>query len=889
MASSTSPLVIVPCLAKGNVTIYCDSTDVAHRSHGFDESAFGLDALTVLDVLVSIAEPVSRPHVVHEYRITPYSLGAGVSRGFTPENVYRFLRRHCMSAWPGCVDAETSADDMAQNTDRVYLFIRSCMGSYHKARVFISADRCAIECVSKALAVKLRKDPVIASQSKGDVYDIVQRNGNSTAVVPYAGAAARARSPAAEDTAVSVSPYVAGFDLIDAAARKFVADKALTTHGIPLQQQYHFEGDSSLPTMHLALRTSTKPRDYQVKAVEAAVGLGTCSSGVIVLPCGAGKTLVGIMLLCAVKKPAIILCASAVSVEQWKNQILDFAAFDQQAEMQSERDEAAMPAGTRATAAGMQRTGAARGVGNTMLRPSSDRLATRIACFTGKQKDKVTEYTKIIITTYSMLSVAHRAFANRQAAASVGAADDGRRGAGTGAGSTRSRNATQQRSQQATDALFRPEGWGLLVLDEVHVVPADFFREALSALKAKSTIGLTATYVREDAKILDLHHLVGPKLFDVSWEDLQARGFLADVTCIEVHCRMTPEFGVEYLTRKQGAGERTNRPRSEGGEENGGDGSGVPHVAAPLLIALAAANPNKMACAVSLAERHRGAKTIVFCDYIELLKKYAQVLNCPMVHGETAHHDRMKIFSDFECTGRLNLIAVSRVGDVSVNLPSASVVIQVSSHGGSRRQEAQRLGRILRPKPKNTDGTSVHAFFYSLISDDTIEAGYAAHRTAFLVDQGYTCRLETYQSPLHTLSLRHDDDEDDDDRAVAHDAAATADAEAALPPMLRLNERLSWLARCVAQWESIGAASRRNVGGKRSRISAVEGEEDDAEGYSSDAVSADSGDGDGGEERVRVKRERAAEAPRRRVARTETTLMAAATAGADDVVYHEFH
>ena len=203
---------------------------------------------------------------------------------------------------------------------------------------------------------------------------------------------------------------------------------------------------------------------------------------------------------------------------------------------------------------------------------------------------------------------------------------------------------------------------------------------------------------------------------------------------------MTLEFASEYIDRCFVQPTNQSKQLTRGTTETKCRNS------APLLTLLAAANPNKMLCVKELVHRHSqdNGKILVFCDHIMLLKEYAQFLGCPFVCGETAHKDRLKLFSDFQATNKLNVVCISRVGDVSVNLPAANVVIQVSSHGGSRRQEAQRLGRILRPKERSCDGRRTEAYFYSIVSSDSYETVYASRRTQFLLDLGYSSRCATF-------------------------------------------------------------------------------------------------------------------------------------------------
>ncbi|RNF05052.1 putative DNA repair helicase [Trypanosoma rangeli] len=599
---------------------------------------------TIQSLLTTIAEPTSRPSLMHEYRMTPFSLGTAVSASIPVSDVVGFLDAYVYGF---------RAEGGNSRRARVCAFVETCMSRYNLARIVIDDTRTFVECENVETAEALLADPVV-------------------------------RSLCAEPPKLVSAADHSIFMLRSRAVARLVAERCVLL-GFPLQQQYDYEADESIRNIHIMLKTQTKPRPYQIDAVNAAATGSSLRSGCIVLPCGAGKTLVGIMLLCKVKKPTLILCAGSVSVEQWKNQILEYASI------------CAPGTGEEMTAAERHR--------------STLEGAARIACLTGKQKDPITEDTDVVLTTYSMLVTAHRAQMRQHAGCAIGSTDD---------------RPQKRRRPNPKEKLFQP--YGLLIMDEVHVMPAEAYKESLGLVDAKGVVGLTATYVREDAKIRELFHLVGPKLYDVSWETLASSGYLANVTCIEVLTPLTKQFSLEYMERS--SEDRTLRQRKM-----------------PLLVMLAAANPNKMLCVLELVRRHiaESSKILVFCDHLLLLKEYGSLLHAPVICGETPHRERLMIFSDFQSTSKLNVICLSRVGDVSVNLPSANVVIQVSSHGGSRRQEAQRLGRILRPKARASNGKVVDAWFYTIISTDTLEMAYAAHRTAFLVDQGYTCRIMEFR------------------------------------------------------------------------------------------------------------------------------------------------
>ncbi|CCW68459.1 unnamed protein product [Phytomonas sp. Hart1] len=618
-------------------------------------------------MLATLAEPVSRPPLIHEYHLTPFSLGAAVSNGLSSDEAMNFMQANVYDLG--------NRDSPAYR--RVRHFIEVNMQRYNLARMIVEQDQAMVQCKNLETAALLLQDAVIRALAAkpAEVRHGLFTWGDDTDNFPY-------------------------FPLQSRAVCKAVAARCVLI-GIPIQQQYEFERDVSVRSVKLSLRTQTKPRPYQVEALEAATTGGTLNSGCLLLPCGAGKTLLGIMIMCKVKKPTLVVCAGSVSVEQWKNQIMEYASFESSLNASTEPND--------------NMNGSAAPIPDTTRSGAS-----HIACLTGKQKDEITENTDVVITTYSMLVSAHKAHTRRAAQKHAYCNEQGTQEV------YRNRKGVQQRNS-IKEKLFAP--YGLMILDEVHMIPADAFSESLSFVDAKGVIGLTATYVREDKKILDLFHLVGPKLYDVSMETLAAQGYLAKVNCFEVHTPMTREFGIEYMERSA----QTTDLQKVG--------------KAFVLVMLAAANPNKMLCVRDLVSRHldNRSKILVFCDHIMLLYEYGKLLGAPVISGKTQHRERLMIFSDFQRTSKVSVICVSRVGDVSVNLPSANVVIQVSSHGGSRRQEVQRLGRILRPKERTANSKAVEAWFYSIISTDTLEMGHAAHRTAFLVDQGYACRIMSYR------------------------------------------------------------------------------------------------------------------------------------------------
>jgi DNA excision repair protein ERCC-3 len=438
--------------------------------------------------------------------------------------------------------------------------------------------------------------------------------------------------------------------------------KRCRTIDLPLTEEYDFRNDNANANLEIDLKPAAQIRPYQEQALSKMFGNGRARSGIIVLPCGAGKTLVGITAACTVRKGIIVLCTSTMSVVQWRQEFIKWSNVN----------------------------------------PND------IAVFTSGDKDKFPGNTGVIISTYSMV------------------AQSGKR---------------SHDSQKVMDFIEQRE-WGLMILDEVHVVPADMFKKVTYKVKAHSKLGLTATLLREDDKIQDLNFLIGPKLYEANWQELSEQGHIARVQCAEVWCPMTTDFYQEYLNAGSGARRA-------------------------LLFTM---NPRKFQACQFLINYHesRGDKVIVFSDNVYALEAYAKHLGKAYIHGQTGTHERLRILDNFQhneqvslpqyihnshgawlTQEQINTVFLSKIGDTSLDLPEATCLIQISSHYGSRRQEAQRLGRILRAKRRNDEG--FNAFFYSLVSKDTNEMYYSSKRQAFLVDQGYAFKVITHLAGIEKL------------------------------------------------------------------------------------------------------------------------------------------
>mmetsp|Transcript_38455 Transcript_38455/g.82864 ORF Transcript_38455/g.82864 Transcript_38455/m.82864 type:complete len:814 (+) Transcript_38455:16-2457(+) len=617
------------------------------------------------DFLVAISEPVARPEYLHEYKLTPYSLYAAVATNIDTESIVKVLNRFSKNKLP----------------DGVAAFIRECTKRYGKAKLVLKNNKYHVESEYPAVLRELLRDDLISQARVAEEVTTTNAEGGAAAGDEKDGFAVHTKAEEMEENLRILKEMdgdssddeddeggVGGSSKEKAAAKTTVSfqikgddvevvKRRAIDLDYPLMEEYDFRNDKFNPDVPMDLKPHTRIRRYQERSLSKMFGNGRARSGIIVLPCGAGKTLTGVTASQTIKKSVICLCTNAVSVLQWKYQFKLWTNIPEE----------------------------------------------NISVFTSDKKDNIHPGGCVLITTYTMISY------------------------------------SGQRSDQSAEVMKAIQGreWGLLLMDEVHVVPAKMFRRVIGSVKAHCRLGLTATLVREDDLISDLNFLIGPKLYEANWMDLTAQGYLASVQCVEVWCPMTGPFMREYLSADNGR----------------------------LKQLLYVMNPAKLRATEFLVRFHedRGDKVIVFSDLVYSLKLYAALLKRPMIYGETSERERQAILGTFRTSDALRTICISKVGDTSIDLPEANVIIQVSSHFGSRRQEAQRLGRILRPKSyTQTDGSnrsSFNAFFYTLVSTDTQEMFYSTKRQQYLIDQGYTFKIVT------TLSERADRE------AVEHDYA----------------------------------------------------------------------------------------------------------------------
>ncbi|MDQ1615993.1 MAG: excision repair protein [Actinomycetota bacterium] len=356
-------------------------------------------------------------------------------------------------------------------------------------------------------------------------------------------------------------------------------------------------------------------RAYQAEAV---AGFWHGGSGVVVLPCGAGKTIVGAAAMARAQATTLILVTNTVAARQWRHELL-----------------------TRTTL-----------------------TEDEIGEYSGARK----EVRPVTIATYQVMT-------------------------------------TRRKGVYSHLELLDARDWGLIVYDEVHLLPAPIFRMTAD-LQARRRLGLTATLVREDGREGDVFSLIGPKRYDAPWKDIEAQGYIAPADCVEVRVTLSESERLAYATA-----EPEDRYR------------------------FASCTPSKTRVVERLVATHRGEQTLVIGQYIDQLDDLGARLDAPVIKGETTVRQREKLFEAFR-TGEISLLVVSKVANFSIDLPEATVAVQVSGTFGSRQEEAQRLGRILRPK---ADGRS--ARFYAVTARDTLDQDYAAHRQRFLAEQGYAYRI----------------------------------------------------------------------------------------------------------------------------------------------------
>lgn len=534
----------------GPLIIQSDHTALLEVAHPASE-----DARHDLSVF---AELERAPEHIHTYRITRLGLWNARAAGHTADEVIATLNRYAKFPMPSNVELE----------------IRDSMERYGKLRI----ERRDSDEVSQLVLTS--DDPLVmreVSQSK----QVAELLGHQI-----------------DPTTYEIAPLSRG-----------ELKQALLKRGWPADDLAGFTPGT--PHEIELIEDGWAMRDYQRKAVDT---FETGGSGVVVLPCGAGKTIVGAGAMARVKAQTLILVTGAVSARQWRDELLK----------------------------------------RTNL--TEDEI--------GEYSGQVKEVKPVTIATYQILS--------------------SRRG-----------GAYQHLS------LLSGHDWGLIVYDEVHLLPAPVFK-LTAELQARRRIGLTATLVREDGREGDVFSLIGPKRFDVPWREIEAQGFIAPAACYEVRVSLDDDERLRYA-----AAEDSERYR------------------------LASSAPVKQDITRRIIAHHPGESILVIGQYIEQLEEMSAALDAPLITGKTPVDEREELFGQFR-RGEITTLVVSKVANFSIDLPDASVAIQISGSYGSRQEEAQRLGRLLRPK-----SNGMQASFYTIVTADTVDQDFAQNRQRFLAEQGY--------------------------------------------------------------------------------------------------------------------------------------------------------
>jgi DNA excision repair protein ERCC-3 len=538
------------------------------------------------DALAQFAELEKSPEHIHTYRLSPLSLWNAAAGGMDAQSIIDQLNAYSKYPLPSNIVKE----------------IQSYILRYGRLKLIREGDDLLLHSDDSMLIEEISRHKRLLP------YIITQINQHTLRVDP---------------------------------ARRGHIKQALIHIGYPAEDLAGYTDGSPLP---LELRSPTlqgkefTPRAYQQAAVGAfyAGGAPSGGSGIVVLPCGAGKTIVGLTTIAAIQRATLILTPNTVAVRQWIQEILD----------------------------------------KTNLPPEM------VAEYTGERK----EIAPITVTTYQMLTYRQHKGKNDE----------------------KDENSEFDPHQYPHFTLFTDYDWGLIIYDEVHLLPAPVFRFT-AELQARRRLGLTATLVREDGREADVFSLIGPKKYDVPWRELEHQGWIASAECHEIRVGFANEDDqYAYITADSREQYR-----------------------------IAAENIVKLDVTRHLLARHENDQILIIGQYLDQLKILANELQAPLLTGRTSNAQREKLYEQFR-RGEIKRLVVSKVANFAIDLPDANVAIQVSGTFGSRQEEAQRLGRILRPKG---DGENI-AYFYTIVTRDTRDQDFSANRQLFLTEQGYRYLIE---------------------------------------------------------------------------------------------------------------------------------------------------
>lgn len=564
-----SPNPVNPIIVQSDSTIFLETANTNFE--------------TARDFLAQFTELIKSPEHYHTYRITPLSLWNAASAGLSAEEILITLEKLSKYEIP-----QNIIQDIKEYTSR-----------YGKLKLFKREDENLI--------------------LETDEEHLITEIAHSKHVQPF------------------IEKVLDPLHILVKKGMRGRVKQALIKIGYPVEDLAGYVDGAALD---FTLRETTLTnkdfslREYQKDAVDVfhASGGSRGGSGVIVLPCGAGKTIIGMGVIGKIQQQTLILTTNITALRQWRDELID----------------------------------------KTYLTES------QIGEYSGEVKD----IKPITITTYQILTY---------------------------------------RKKKDEDFvhmnLFNRENWGLIIYDEVHLLPAPVFR-AVADIQAKRRLGLTATLVREDGKEDDVFSLIGPKKFDVPWKVLEKQGWIAQALCTEIRTPLPPELRLEYAVAD---------PKAK--------------------FRIASENPRKFDIVKALIEKHKEDNILIIGQYIEQLHVLQSKFDAPLITGKTSNKERERIYGEFK-SGVLKTLIVSKVANFAIDLPDANVAIQISGTFGSRQEEAQRLGRILRPK---SEGNIAH--FYSIVTKDSKDQEFSANRQLFLTEQGYRYKIDIVEFDDNTKQI----------------------------------------------------------------------------------------------------------------------------------------
>lgn len=527
----------------------------------------------IRDKLSFFAELVKSPEHIHTYRITPISLWNAASSGVKKEEIFEFLHQFAKYDIPS----------------NVLTNIEQTLEKYGKVKLLKDEDKNKIQ-------LKTENELITKElENNKDIAKLIEKKLDDITF------------------------------LIDFLNRGLIKQKLIEI-GYPVDDQVGFSTGEDYFFKVEKLTKEGKNFDFREYQKEAAStfyqnGHERGGHGVVVLPCGSGKTIVGLATMEKAQTSTLILTTNVASCHQWRREILDKTDI-----------------------------------------PEED-----VGEFTGDRKI----IKPVTIATYQIIIYREK-----------------------------------NKGKFPYFSIFRERNWGLIIYDEVHLLPAPVFR-ITADIQSKRRLGLTATLIREDGKEKDVFSLIGPKRYDVPWKELEKKGFIAEAFCHEIRVPMEKEDRLNYVTSQSRA-----------------------------KFKIASSNENKIRVTRDLIKRHEDEQILVIGQYLSQLNDLSKAFDAPLISGKISNKEREKLYQLFR-EGKIKVLIVSKVANFAIDLPDASVAIQVSGTYGSRQEEAQRLGRILRPKEKAS-------FFYSLITKDTAEEEFAHKRQLFLAEQGYKYNIEDW-------------------------------------------------------------------------------------------------------------------------------------------------